>query len=46
MLQNGLIILTFIWSLLRMVNFSHDNDKRDDFDFPVVSFPYLCSNIP
>ena len=25
MLQNGLIILTFIWSLMRIVNFSHDS---------------------
>ena len=21
-------------------------DKRDDFDFTIVSFPFLCSNIP
>ena len=21
-------------------------DKRDDFDFRVVNFPYICSNIP
>ena len=21
-------------------------DKRDDFDFSIVNFPYLCSNIP
>ena len=21
-------------------------DKRDDFDFPVVNFPFLCGNIP
>ena len=21
-------------------------DKRDDFDFQIVNFPYLCSNIP
>jgi hypothetical protein len=21
-------------------------DKRDDFDFPIVNFPFLCSNIP
>jgi len=21
-------------------------DKRDDFDFPIVNFPYLCSNVP
>ena len=38
MLQNGPIILIFILSLMRMVNFSHDYDKRDDFDFPIVHF--------
>ena len=21
-------------------------DKRDDFDFPIVDFPFICSNIP
>ena len=21
-------------------------DKRDDFNFPIVNFPFLCSNIP
>lgn len=21
-------------------------DKRDDFNFPIVNFPYLCNNIP
>jgi hypothetical protein len=21
-------------------------DKRDDFNFPIVSFPFICSNIP
>ena len=21
-------------------------DKRDDFNFPIVSFPFLCSKIP
>jgi hypothetical protein len=21
-------------------------DKRDDFNFPIVEFPFLCSNIP
>ena len=45
MLQNGLIILTFICSLMMMVNFSHDY-KRVDFDFPIVNIPYLSSNIP
>ena len=28
---------------MSMVNFTHDYDKRDDFDF---NFPYLRSNIP
>jgi hypothetical protein len=22
------------------------NDKRDDFYFPIVNFPFICSNIP
>ena len=21
-------------------------DKRDDFNFPIVNFPFMCSNIP
>jgi hypothetical protein len=21
-------------------------DKRDDFDFPIVNFPFICSNVP
>ena len=21
-------------------------DKRDDFTFPIVNFPFICSNIP
>ena len=29
-----------------MVNFSHDYDKRDDFEFLIVNFPYFSSNIP
>ena len=29
-----------------MVSFLHDYDKRDDFDFPIVNFPYFCSDIP
>ena len=45
-LQMLLIILT-IWSLMMMVNFSHDSyDKCDDFDFLIVNFPYLSSNTP
>ena len=23
-----------------------ENDKRDDFNFPIVNFPFICSNIP
>ena len=45
MLQNGLIILTFVWSLMRMVNIPHDYDKCDDFDFPLVNCSYLSSDI-
>jgi hypothetical protein len=22
------------------------NDKRDDLNFPIVNFPFICSNIP
>ena len=29
-----------------MANFAHDYDKCDDFDFPIINFPYLSSNIP
>ena len=25
---------------------SNSNDKRDDFNFPIENFPYLCGNIP
>jgi hypothetical protein len=21
-------------------------DKKDDFNFPIVNFPFICSNIP
>ena len=21
-------------------------DKRDDFNFPIANFPFICSNIP
>jgi hypothetical protein len=21
-------------------------DKRDDFNFPILNFPFICSNIP
>ena len=34
-----LLILTFIWSLMRIVTFSHDNDKCDDW------FPYCQISI-
>ena len=46
-LQNEPIALTFIWSLMRMVGFTHVwlYDKHNNFDFPVVNFPYLSNNI-
>ena len=25
---------------------SKHNEKRDDFNFPIVNFPFICSNIP
>ena len=47
MLQNGLIILTFVWSLMRMVNISHDYwQVWWLFHFPSVNCSYLSSNIP
>ena len=30
---------------MKMVHFSHDYDKRDNFDFPIVNCSYLSSNI-
>ena len=40
MLQNGLIILTLVWSLMWIENYTQLYDKRDDFDFPTANFPY------
>ena len=47
MLQNGAKYLD------RRLEFDEDGklytqlyDKRDNFDFPVVNFPYLICNIP
>ena len=45
LLQNGLIILTFFWRLMRMVNFTRDSMASVMTDFPTVHFPYLSSNI-
>ena len=28
------------------LHFEIDTDKRDDFDFPIVNFPFLSGNIP
>ena len=38
MLQNGLIILTFVWSLIRMVSFTHDSMTSVMNEFPIVHF--------
>ena len=27
-------------------NHTYSYDKRDDFNFPIVNFPFICSNIP
>jgi len=27
-------------------NHRYSYDKRDDFNFPIVNFPFMCSNIP
>ena len=35
MLQNGIIILTIVWSLLRMVDFTHDSGLFDIWSFSV-----------
>ena len=36
------LILTLIYGRLTTTLY----DKRDDFDFAIVSFPFLCSNVP
>jgi hypothetical protein len=40
-------ILTFDW-LTELYTYwgAVKNDKRDDFNFPIVNFPFICSNIP
>ena len=43
MLQNGIIIFTFVWCLKRMVNFTNDSMTSVMTDFPKVNFPYLIS---
>ena len=42
-LQNGLIILTFVWSLMRMVNFSQDSRTSVMTDFPIYIIYSLMS---
>jgi hypothetical protein len=29
-----------------MIGLDQNYDKRDDFDFPIVNFPFICGNIP
>ena len=45
MLQNGLTILIFIWSLMGMVNFSHDSMTSVMTDFPVVDGVFVSQLI-
>ena len=36
-----------MFSLLRLqFNSSLHYDKRDDFNSPIMNFPFICSNIP
>jgi hypothetical protein len=37
-----LTLVTFLSS----VSTDSKNDKRDDFNFPIVNCPFICSNIP
>ena len=47
MLQNGLIYLDLYLKFDKDGKlFTRFYDKRDDFDFPIVNFPYLSSIIP
>ena len=43
---NGTILLTLVWSLMRMVNISHDSTTSVMTDFLIVNFPYVGINIP
>ena len=43
---NRLIILTFVWRLIRMVNFSNDSITSVMTLISLVNFAYLSSNIP
>ena len=47
MFQNGLIILTFVSSLMRVVDFIHDYHSMANVMTltPLIKFPYLSGNI-
>jgi hypothetical protein len=32
--------------MLQRIDKNELYDKRDDFNFPIVNFPFICSNIP
>ena len=36
----------FLAALNNLFPIDHNYDKRDDFSFPIVNFPFLSSNIP
>jgi hypothetical protein len=49
--HNGIVDKSYIKAVLDSID-SDDRlktqlyDKRDDFNFPIVNFPFICSNIP
>ena len=46
-MQLGMLhILTYTLKLTAMTGLDQTYDKRDDFNFPIVNFPFICSNIP
>ena len=56
-LTTGLVIPSVTYSISSVTRLLHNDqptrdgvsklyDKRDDFSFPIVNFPFLCSNIP
>jgi hypothetical protein len=46
-MQLGMLhILTYTLKLTVITGLDQNYDKRDDFNFPIVNFPFICSNIP
>ena len=46
-MQLGMLhILTYTLKLTVMTGLDQNYDKRDDFNFPIGNFPFICSKIP